>query len=81
MLKRKTLGVFQETRTGCVMLQLEALKNSLGQKSTLIFDERTPRSTCSESAGRFRREMKFVYRGIYRKMKTEPEFEVMDFRV
>jgi modulator of FtsH protease HflC len=39
----KTLGVFQENPTLAVFqLQLEALKNSLGQKSTLIFDERTP---------------------------------------
>ena len=39
----KTLGVFQENPTIAVFqLQLEALKNSLGQKSTLIFDERTP---------------------------------------
>ena len=39
----KTLGVFQENPELAVFqLQLEALKNSLGQKSTLIFDERTP---------------------------------------
>ena len=39
----KTLGVFQENPTLAVFqLQLEALKSSLGQKSTLIFDERTP---------------------------------------
>ena len=39
----KTLGVFQENPTLAVFqLQLEALKNSLNQKSTLIFDERTP---------------------------------------
>ncbi len=39
----KTLGVFQENPTLAVFqLQLEALRNSLGQKSTLIFDERTP---------------------------------------
>jgi len=39
----KTLGVFQENPELAVFqLQLEALKNSFGQKSTLIFDERTP---------------------------------------
>jgi membrane protease subunit HflC len=39
----KTLGVFQENPELAVfLLQLDALKNSLGQKSTLIFDERTP---------------------------------------
>ncbi|MBW8865509.1 MAG: hypothetical protein JF609_11440, partial [Verrucomicrobia bacterium] len=39
----KTLGVFQQNPELAVFqLQLEALKNSLNQKSTLIFDERTP---------------------------------------
>jgi membrane protease subunit HflC len=39
----KTLGVFQQNPTLAIFqLQLEALKNSLNQKSTLIFDERTP---------------------------------------
>jgi membrane protease subunit HflC len=39
----KTLGVFQQNpELAIFQLQLEALKNSLNQKSTLIFDERTP---------------------------------------
>jgi len=39
----KTLGVFQQNPELAVFqLQLEALKNSLNQKATLIFDERTP---------------------------------------
>lgn len=39
----KTLAVFQENpQLAVFQLQLEALKNSLSQKSTLIFDERTP---------------------------------------
>ena len=39
----KTLTTFQENPELAVFqLQLEALKNSLNQKSTLIFDERTP---------------------------------------
>jgi len=39
----KTLGVFQQNPELAVFqLQLQALKNSLNQKSTLIFDERTP---------------------------------------
>ena len=39
----KTLSVFQQNpELAIFQLQLEALKNSLNQKSTLIFDERTP---------------------------------------
>jgi len=39
----KTLSVFQQNpQLAIFQLQLEALKNSLNQKSTLIFDERTP---------------------------------------
>jgi membrane protease subunit HflC len=39
----KTLSVFQQNPELAVFqLQLEALKNSLNQKATLIFDERTP---------------------------------------
>ncbi len=39
----KTLAVFQQNpELAIFQLQLEALKNSLNQKSTLIFDERTP---------------------------------------
>jgi len=39
----KTLAVFQKNpELAIFQLQLEALKNSLNQKSTLIFDERTP---------------------------------------
>ena len=39
----KTLSVFQKNpELAIFQLQLEALKNSLNQKSTLIFDERTP---------------------------------------
>ena len=39
----KTLSVFQQNPTLAIFqLQLQALKNSLNQKSTLIFDERTP---------------------------------------
>ena len=39
----KTLSVFQQNPDLAIFqLQLEALKNSLNQKSTLIFDERTP---------------------------------------
>ena len=39
----KTLGIFQQNPELAVFqLQLVALKNSLNQKSTLIFDERTP---------------------------------------
>jgi membrane protease subunit HflC len=39
----KTLAVFQQNPDLAVFqLQLEALKNSLNQKSTLIFDEQTP---------------------------------------
>jgi membrane protease subunit HflC len=39
----KTLATFQENPELAVFqLQLDALKNSLNQKSTLIFDERTP---------------------------------------
>ena len=39
----KTLSVFQENPDLAIFqLQLEALKNSLNQKSTLIFDEQTP---------------------------------------
>ena len=39
----KTLGVFQQNpELAIFQLQLEALKNSLNQKATLIFDERTP---------------------------------------
>jgi membrane protease subunit HflC len=39
----KTLGVFQQNPELAVFqLRLEALKSSLNQKSTLIFDERTP---------------------------------------
>ena len=39
----KTLGVFQQNpELAIFQLQLQALKNSLNQKSTLIFDERTP---------------------------------------
>ena len=39
----KTLAVFQENpQLAIFQLQLEALRNSLNQKSTLIFDERTP---------------------------------------
>lgn len=39
----KTLNVFQQNPDLAVFqLQLEALKNSLNQKATLIFDERTP---------------------------------------
>src|ERR1035437_10149133 len=45
----KTLGVFQQNpELAIFQLQLEALKNSLNQKSTLIFDERTQigRASC-----------------------------------
>jgi membrane protease subunit HflC len=39
----KTLSVFQQNpELAIFLLQLEALKSSLNQKSTLIFDERTP---------------------------------------
>ena len=39
----KTLSVFQQNpELAIFQLQLQALKNSLNQKSTLIFDERTP---------------------------------------
>lgn len=39
----KTLSVFQQNpELAIFQLQLEALKSSLNQKSTLIFDERTP---------------------------------------
>ena len=39
----KTLGVFQQNPELAIYLeQLKTLKNSLNQKSTLIFDERTP---------------------------------------
>jgi len=39
----KTLSVFQQNpELAIFQLQLAALKNSLNQKSTLIFDERTP---------------------------------------
>jgi membrane protease subunit HflC len=39
----KTLSVFQQQPELAVfLLQLDTLKNSLNQKSTLIFDERTP---------------------------------------
>ena len=39
----KTLSVFQQNPVLAVfLLQLDTLKNSLNQKSTLIFDERTP---------------------------------------
>lgn len=39
----KTLAVFQQNpELAIFQLQLEALKNSLNQKATLIFDERTP---------------------------------------
>ena len=39
----KTLGVFQQNpELAIFQLQLQALKSSLNQKSTLIFDERTP---------------------------------------
>ena len=39
----KTLGVFQQNpELAIFQLQLEALKSSLNQKATLIFDERTP---------------------------------------
>jgi membrane protease subunit HflC len=39
----KTLAVFQQNPDLAIFqLQLEALKNSLNQKATLIFDERTP---------------------------------------
>jgi regulator of protease activity HflC (stomatin/prohibitin superfamily) len=39
----KTLSVFQQNpELAIFQLQLEALKNSLNQKATLIFDERTP---------------------------------------
>jgi membrane protease subunit HflC len=39
----KTLGVFQQSPDLAIFqLQLEALKNSLNQKSTLIFDQQTP---------------------------------------
>jgi membrane protease subunit HflC len=39
----KTLAVFQQNpQLAVFQLELEALKNSLNQKSTLIFDERTP---------------------------------------
>jgi membrane protease subunit HflC len=39
----KTLGTFQQNpELAIFQLQLDALKSSLNQKSTLIFDERTP---------------------------------------
>ncbi len=39
----KTLGVFQQNPDLAIFqLQLEALKSSMNQKATLIFDERTP---------------------------------------
>ena len=39
----KTLGVFQQNPDLAIFqLQIQALKSSLNQKTTLIFDERTP---------------------------------------
>ena len=40
--ERVSASVMKNPELAIFQLQLEALKNSLNQKSTLIFDERTP---------------------------------------